>query len=54
MQSHICQSWRSRRLSIVGQLGFLDSGTFYIFVVEESLQLGDFSADSVPAPLHQS
>ena len=42
------------RLSLVGQLGFLDSGNVDIVAEEESQQFSDFSADSVRVPLHQS
>ena len=51
VKSHSCPSWRFQRLSLVGQLGFLDSG---IVAVEESQLFSDFSADSVHVPLHQS
>ena len=42
------------RLSLVGLLGFLDSGNVDIVAVEECQQFNYFSADSVRVPLHQS
>ena len=39
-------------LSLVGQLGFMDSGNVDIIAVEESQQFSDIFADCVP--LHQS
>ena len=44
--SHSCPSWRFMRFSLVGQLGFLDSGNFDIVSVDESQQLSYFSADA--------
>ena len=46
VKSHSCPSWRFKRLSLVGQLGFLNSGNVDIVAVEESQQFSDFSADS--------
>ena len=43
VKSNICPSWRSKRLSLVGQLGFLDCGNVDIVGVEESQQFSDFS-----------
>ena len=54
VKSHSSPSWRFKRLSLVGQLGFLDSGNVDIVAVEECHQFSDFSADSVRVPLHQS
>ena len=54
VKSHNCPSWRFMRLSLVGQLGFLDSGNVDIVAVDKSQQLSDFSADSVRVPLHQT
>ena len=54
VKSHSCLSWRFQRISLVGQLGFLDSGSVGIVAAEESQQFSDFVADSVHAPLHQS
>ena len=51
---HSCPSWRIPRLSLVGQLGFLDSDNVDIVAVEESQQFSDFSADSVRVQLQQS
>ena len=54
VKSHSCLSWRSKRLSLVGQLGTLDSGNVDNVAVEESQQFSDFSADSVRVPMHES
>ena len=54
VKSHSCLSWHFQWLSLVGQLGYLDSGNVDIVAVEESHQFSDFSADSVRSPLHQS
>ena len=54
VKSHSCPSGRFQRLSLVGQIGFLDGGIVDIVAVEESQQLCDFSSDSVRVPLHQS
>ena len=53
-KSHSCPSLRFKRLRLVGQPGFLDSGNFDIVAVEESQQFSDFSADFVRVPLHQT
>ena len=42
VKSHSYPSWRYRRLRLVGQLGFLDSGNVDIVAVEESQQFSDF------------
>ena len=47
VKSHRCPSWSFQRLSLVGQLGFMDSGNVDIVAVVESQQISDFSADSV-------
>ena len=39
-----------QRLSLVGQLGFLDSGNVDMVAVEESHQFSYFAADSVRVP----
>ena len=54
VKSHSCPPWRTKRLSLVGQLGFLDSGNVDIVDVEECQQFSQFSADFVRVPLHQS
>ena len=54
VKSHSCPSWRSMRLRLVGQLGFLDSSNVDIVAAEESQQFSYFSADSVIVQLHQS
>ena len=46
VKSHRCPSWRFKRLSLVGQLGFLDGGNVDIAAVEESQQLSDFITDA--------
>ena len=51
VKCHSCPSWRFKRLSLVGQLGFLDSCNVDIVAVEESQQFNDFSADSVRVPV---
>ena len=47
VKSHICPSWCFQRFSLVGLLGFLDSGNVDIVAVEESQQFSDFAADSI-------
>ena len=42
VKSHSCPSWHFIRLSLVGLLGFLDSGNVAIVAVEESQHLSDF------------
>ena len=54
VKSHSCQSRRFKRLSLVGQLGVLDSGNVDIVAVDESQQFSYFSTDSVRVPLQQS
>ena len=53
VNSHSCPSWHFKRLSLVGKLGFLDSGNIDIVAVEESQQFSYFAADYVHVPLHQ-
>ena len=45
-----CPSWRFKRLSFIGQLGFLDNGNVDIVAAEESQQFNDFAAYSVRIP----
>ena len=52
VKSHSCQSWRYKRLSLVGQIGFLDSSNVDVAAVEESQQFSDSSAGSDRVPLH--
>ena len=54
IKSHSCPSRRFKRLRLVGQPDFLDSGNVDIVAVEESQQFSDLSADSVRVPLHQT
>ena len=54
VKSHSCPSKLLKRLSLVGQLGFLDSGNVDIVSVDESQQFSYFFADSVRVPLRQS
>ena len=42
VKSCSCPSWRFLRLSLVGQLRFLDSSNVDIVAVEESQQFSDF------------
>ena len=51
VKSHSCPSWCFRRLRLVGQRGFMDSGNADIVAVEESQQFSDYS---VRVPLHQT
>ena len=53
VRSRSSPSWRYKRVNLVGQLGFLDSGNAYIVAVEVTQQFSDFSADSVRVKLHQ-
>ena len=50
VKTHSFPSWRFQRLSLVGQLGFLDSGNVDIVAVEESQQFSDFSV--IPFAFH--
>ena len=50
VKSHICPYWRFERLSLVGQLGFLDSGNADIVAVEERLQFSDLPL--IPVAFH--
>ena len=52
--SHSFPSWRYQRLSLVGQLAFLDSADIDIAAVEEGHQFSDFAVSFVRVPLHQS
>ena len=48
VKSHSCPSTCFQQLSLVGQLGFLDSGNVDIVAdVEESQQFSYFAADSI-------
>ena len=54
MLPNSCLTWCFHRLSLVGQLGFMDSGNVYIVAVEERKPFSDFAADFVRVPLLQS
>ena len=47
VKSHSCPSWRLKRLSLVGQIGFLVSGNVDFVTMEEIQQFRDFAADTV-------
>ena len=54
VKCHSCQLYRIQWLSLVGQLGLLDSGDADIVAVEDIQQFSYFAADFVNVPLHQS
>ena len=54
VKSLSCPFYRLQRISLVGQLGFLDRGNVDIVAVEESQQFSDFAADSVRVTLYQT